>query len=100
MTGSTLVAREEGVYAFHGGLTFATAGLLLEDMERMLEQAKMKSLVFDLAEVKTSDSAGLALLLEGVQIAARYGRVINYRNLPEDLLNLARISNAEELLPC
>ncbi len=51
-----------------------------------------------LAGVEHADSAALALLLEGVELARRQGCELRYTDLPEALLALARMSNVETLL--
>jgi phospholipid transport system transporter-binding protein len=54
--------------------------------------------VIDLAGVTTSDSSGLALLIEWLSVARAAGRALRYENLPSQLHQLARLSEVEELL--
>jgi phospholipid transport system transporter-binding protein len=54
--------------------------------------------VIDLAGVTSSDSAGLALLIEWLSVARGAKRTLRYENLPSQLLQLARLSEVEELL--
>ncbi len=56
------------------------------------------SLRVSLEGVKKTNSAALALLLEGLELAARRGCRLSYVDLPEELLELARVSNVEEIL--
>ena len=52
----------------------------------------------DCRGITTSDSAGLAVLLEWLSVAKRMGRSLRYAQLPEGLAALARISDVEQLL--
>lgn len=54
--------------------------------------------VIDLAGVKASDSAGLALLIEWLSVAKGANRALRYENIPSQLQQLARLSEVEELL--
>ena len=54
--------------------------------------------VIDLAGVTGSDSSGLALLIEWLSVAADAKRKLLYENMPLQLLQLARLSEVEELL--
>jgi phospholipid transport system transporter-binding protein len=54
--------------------------------------------VIDLAGVKASDSAGLALLIEWLSVAKGSNRSLRFENIPSQLQQLARLSEVEELL--
>jgi len=45
-----------------------------------------------------ANSAALALLLEGLELARKSGCTLEYSNIPRELLELARVSNVEALL--
>ena len=45
-----------------------------------------------------SDSAGLALLIELLSIARETKRALRYENIPEQIQELARLSDVEALL--
>jgi phospholipid transport system transporter-binding protein len=53
----------------------------------------------DLEGVRRANSAGLALVLEWLEIARERGISLRFRNLPESLARLAAISNVTGLLP-
>ncbi len=55
--------------------------------------------VIDFAGVSAADSAGLALLIEWLSGARGADRKLRYVNLPQQLQQLARLSEVEELLP-
>lgn len=56
-------------------------------------------LIVDLAAVERADSAGLALLVEWTRQAAAAGRELRFRNMPEQMLRIARVSGLEAVLP-
>jgi len=51
-----------------------------------------------MADVREADSAGLALLLEWLSWARSVDRVLAYENVPPQILAIAQISEATELL--
>jgi phospholipid transport system transporter-binding protein len=52
----------------------------------------------DLAGIKRVDSAGLALLLEWQASARVQGRTLSFSNAPRDLVRLAALCEASDLL--
>lgn len=53
----------------------------------------------DLSKVNKIDTAGLAWLLMWIERAVTYKKQLNLVNVPEKLLNLAKLSSVESLLP-
>jgi phospholipid transport system transporter-binding protein len=53
----------------------------------------------DLAAVEYSSSAGLALLLDWLRIAAACGKQVRVSQMPADMRALVRVSGLENLLP-
>ena len=54
--------------------------------------------MIDLSSVSESDSAGLALLIEWLSVAKQAKRALRYENIPEQIQELARLSDVEPLL--
>ena len=96
MTGFTIEQAAEREYRIGGDLVFATAKEILAAGEKLLENTSV--VTFDLEGVSHTDSAGLAVLLEWMAIGRGSGADIRYRNLPESMLEIARMSNALSLL--
>lgn len=96
MTGTVIDSVGSGVYRVTGDLVFATANETLAHGRRLIPG--QRSLTFDLAGVSRSDSAGLAVLLEWIDVARGAGVALAFTNLPGPLLDIARLSNAEALL--
>jgi phospholipid transport system transporter-binding protein len=93
-----LVASANGVLAAHGPLTFATARLAHEHGLESLAGAAGGGLEVDCAGITSSDSAGLAVLLDWLATVKRAGGQLRYRHLPPGLVALGRIGEVEELL--
>jgi phospholipid transport system transporter-binding protein len=54
--------------------------------------------VIDLSGVTSSDSAGLALLIEWLSVAHEAGRKLRYENVSAQIKQLAGLSDVDELL--
>ena len=79
-----------------GSLHFTTVSTLLSAGAKAI--GRNEAGVIDLAAVTTSDSAGLALLIEWLSVAKGANRTLRYENIPCQLQQLARLSEVEELL--
>jgi phospholipid transport system transporter-binding protein len=85
-------------YHICGELNFASVTALLAASRSHFNSAQ-GAIDIDLSAVSRADSAGLALLLEWMRMAATAGIDISYHNLPEQLMTIARASNLEQVLP-
>jgi phospholipid transport system transporter-binding protein len=79
-----------------GVLHFTTVSSLLPEGVAAIEGGR--AAVIDLANVTSSDSSGLALLIEWLSVAKGAGRSLRFENIPSQLQQLARLSEVEELL--
>jgi phospholipid transport system transporter-binding protein len=79
-----------------GSLHFTTVSALLSAGAEAI--GRNEAGVIDLAGVTTSDSAGLALLIEWLSVAKGANRALRYENIPCQLQQLARLSDVEKLL--
>jgi len=79
-----------------GSLEFATVAALLPAGSAAIQQGHAS--VIDLAAVTSSDSSGLALLIEWLSVARAAGRDLQYENIPAQLHQLAVLSEVDALL--
>jgi phospholipid transport system transporter-binding protein len=79
-----------------GALVFTTVSALLKAGTAAINSGR--AAVIDLAAVESSDSSGLALLIEWLSVARSASRALHYENIPSQLQQLARLSEVEELL--
>ena len=86
-----------GVISLSGDLVLAHVAGLLVQCESLFKG--QKSVVIDLQDVADVDSSGLALLLELVDRAKAGGVDLTFNSLSADMMNIARLSNVESLLP-
>jgi phospholipid transport system transporter-binding protein len=84
-------------FAVRGVLDFATVASLAAEGERLLTGPG--AVEIDLSGVTSANSAGLALLLEWLDLARRRQLRLRFRNLPEPLVRLAELTNLTEVLP-
>jgi phospholipid transport system transporter-binding protein len=95
--GASLQPDGPGRLRLSGTLDFASVPGLLEQGRSHFTGGE--PLVLDLAGVERANSAGLALLLEWLDLAGRRGQRLELENPPPALLAIARMSNVMDLLP-
>jgi phospholipid transport system transporter-binding protein len=95
--GARLVAAGEGRARVEGAMDFDTVSPLLAAGVALLKRGG--SLVIDLGGVTSANSAGLALLLEWLDLARSRQVALSYLNLPDSLARIAELSNLQSLLP-
>ena len=92
-----LVTCAPGLARVEGVLDFASVTPLLAAGEALLRRPG--ALDIDLGGVTAANSAGLALLLEWLDLAGARRIDLRLLNLPESLLRIAAFSNLDALLP-
>ena len=90
-------ADSNGNYQVAGDLTFETVPDIWEQHHTF--SGGYPAVTFDLRDVARADSAGLVLLVEWMRIAQEQGKQILFRNIPGQLLAIAKVSNLDRLLP-
>ncbi|MEN9704688.1 MAG: hypothetical protein RLZZ393_567 [Pseudomonadota bacterium] len=91
-----LTIRAQGLHAVEGDLTFGSVAALWPQGVALLRQGV--PLELDLSGVGLADSAGLALLVAWQAQARAEGCPLRYASVPERLLAISRISEADSLL--
>lgn len=86
-----------GRFKLTGHLGFDTAHFALSRSHALF--ADHKRIQLDLSGVGSTDSAGLALLVEWTGWARREKRKLTFTHVPKQALALAKISEVDELLP-
>jgi phospholipid transport system transporter-binding protein len=96
-TTAQLAAIGEGQLRVDGDLDFeSVAPLLAKGVALMPQNGQLQ---IDLSGVKSANSAGLALLLEWLDLARARGISLRYLDMPESLTRIAAFSNLGTLLP-
>jgi phospholipid transport system transporter-binding protein len=97
MSQAALRAGQDGRLSLEGELSFETVVKLLGEIRRLLNQGV--EIQVDLQGVSRADSAGLALLVEWMRIANELGKSIQFLNIPQQMLAIARVSGLDQVLP-
>jgi len=92
-----LKRREDGCFILAGTLSFKTVPVIWRQGLDLFSTAP--SLLLDLSEVKRSDSAGVALLVEWMRFARSHNKPISYINMPSQMLAIVRASSLDAILP-
>jgi phospholipid transport system transporter-binding protein len=87
-----------GTLRLVGAMTFATAARALPEGLRRLDGCGSGDITIDCSGVVAADSAGLAVMVEWLAWGRHHGRRIELRSVPRALIDIARISELEELL--
>ncbi|WP_295387618.1 STAS domain-containing protein [uncultured Thiodictyon sp.] len=96
--GARLIASGDGRARVEGALDFDTVPSLLKAGDLLLRGPG--AFQIDLGGVAAANSAGLALVLEWLDIAHSRQLSLHFLNLPDSLRRIAAFSNLEALLPC
>ena len=85
--------------ALTGALSFETLpGVLAQSAEYEARPDLPERLTIDFSAITGVDSSAVALLLEWRRQALKRGKVLEFVNLPANLLALARLYGVEELI--
>ncbi|MEE9423059.1 MAG: STAS domain-containing protein [Gammaproteobacteria bacterium] len=91
-----LVIDPSGQIQITGVLDYDTVPALLAQYRTQL--ASLPVWEIDLANVERSNSAGLALLITWLREARQQEKPVRLLNIPEQMLQIARVSDLEEML--
>ena len=93
MTKLRIASKGNGQWAIHGELTFASIQRKWIDSPPFL---RGRSVILDFSHVTNTDSAGLALMIEWVKQTRHQRSQLQFRNVPLQLLNLAKLSGLDK----
>lgn len=97
MSDARLQREADGRLQLQGELSFATVPALWRHSLELLSAEEQ--ICVDLKQVQRSDSAGLALLVEWMRAAKRLGKPVQFLNMPQQMLDIARVSSLDQVLP-
>ena len=90
MSALSILEQSAGVFQVQGDLTFASIDKQIIKSFGFLKTSQ--TITIDLSEVSNTDSAGLALMIEWIKMARQYHVTLNFKNVPEQLQKLAKLS--------
>ena len=85
------------VVGLEGVLDGESVPSILPAAKELLE--KEQQLIVDLERISYSDSSGLALLLQWLQHARDLNKGIQFRNMPQQMRDIASVTGLLEVLP-
>lgn len=87
----------DGALTVRGVLSFDTVPGVFAKSAAWVETSQ-GAITIDLKNVERADSAGLALLIEWLQMARRQNRELSFRNVPEQVRSLIRVNGLTNAL--
>lgn len=89
-----LIEQSPGYFTVEGNLTFASIDKQTLQSFKFLKG--IETIYIDLAKVGTTDSAGLALMIEWIKQSRMIRAQLRFKNIPEQLLALAKLSGFDK----
>ncbi|MDH5602149.1 MAG: STAS domain-containing protein [Gammaproteobacteria bacterium] len=96
---ATITQQSAGLYAIEGELNMQTVPAVSQQLQNILPKTNGETYTLDLASVTRSDSAGVALLVEVMQIAKAANQTLLFSNLPGQMKEIAGVSGLLDILP-
>jgi phospholipid transport system transporter-binding protein len=91
-----ITARDNGVFEVTGQVTFQSVPQFLALTDKWLH-ADTGKITIDMHGVTLADSAGLALLIEWLQLARSAKREIVFANMPDQMRDLIRVNGLTQV---
>ncbi|MDR6915275.1 phospholipid transport system transporter-binding protein [Pseudomonas sp. 3296] len=98
MSVSAIRMSESGELRLSGMLDYLTAPGLRKQGQALIKSSAATALVVDCSAVLKSSSVGLSLLLCFMRDAEAAGKALSIRGMPEDMREIAQVSELTELL--
>ena len=89
---------EAGELLLSGVLDYRTGPVLRKQGQALIKSASATDVVIDCSAVRKSSSVGLSLLLCFMRDAKAAGKTWSIRGMPEDMREIAQVSDLTELL--
>lgn len=96
MQKSADITFQDGNFFISGELSFFNVMSVYQKSLSYLPQCA--ELRFDFSELKSSDSGGLALIMEWIKFAKRQEKPIYFTHLSKDILSLAKAAGLDTLI--
>lgn len=98
MSVSAIRMSESGELQLSGMLDYRTGPGLRKQGQALIKSSAATALVVDCSAVLKSSSVGLSLLLCFMRDAHAAGKALSIRGMPEDMREIAQVSELTELL--
>lgn len=98
MASSKIIQKSDQQLLVLGCIAFDNALDLKQQGERLIDKASDHCEI-DFSEVSRAGSAALSVLFCWIRHAANLGKTVEFTNLPENLLGVAKVSGVDQILP-
>lgn len=98
MTTSRVIRKSDQQLQVSGCIDFDNALDLKQQGQRLINKAADHCQI-DFSEVSRAGSAALTVLFSWIRHAANSRKTLEFTNLPEDLLGVAKVSGVDQILP-
>ena len=98
MSESAVRMSESGELLLSGVLDYRTGPNLRKQGQALIKSSNAAALVVDCSSVEKSSSVGLSLLLCFMRDAQAAGKALSIRAMPDDMREIAQVSELTELL--
>lgn len=96
MSGASLTDAGGGRWVLGGALDFSSVPQVWPSLEALL--GKAGELAVSLSDVDHTNSAGLVMLIEALDVAKDAGCALSLVDMPSEMLDLARLCGCEHLI--
>ena len=97
MSENGITARDNGVFEVTGQVTFQSVPQFLAHTDKWLHGGTGGKVTIDMHGVTLADSAGLALLIEWLQLARSAQREIVFTNMPDQMRDLIHVNGLTQV---
>lgn len=86
----------DSVFSLEGELDFSN---VMSIYSKSIPQMTLNhELIFDFSKVKSSNSAGIALMIEWLKLSKQTNKSIHFKCISSDLMSLVKVANLEEMI--
>jgi phospholipid transport system transporter-binding protein len=96
--GNKLQQHDDGSLGLSGALSHQGVPELLKKSIKFFDNHDHNEIVIDLKQVSRSDSSGVALLIEWMRQAKGRNKTIRFLNIPQQMLEIAKVSGVDKIL--
>jgi len=94
-----ITKQNQGEYAIEGEINKHTVPGISKELLALIPSVEGANITFDLSQVSRSDSAGVALLVEIMQLTKTANLSLHLSNLPQQMQDIAGVSGLLDILP-
>jgi phospholipid transport system transporter-binding protein len=96
-----IIKKQQALYAIEGELNMQTVPDVSKQMDRLMRElaSETGNVTFDLTSISRADSAGVAFMVDAMQLAKSEKLTLLFSNLPQQMKDIAGISGLLDILP-